>query len=62
MLIFYFICVQRWFVDGTVECFTGSHVVLAVFAILVLMMCFAIVIVTTAIVLRKVKVFINFMF
>ena len=52
----HFIYIQRWFVDGTVKCFTGGHVALAVFAILVLMMCMALIIIMTAIVLRKLRV------
>ena len=44
--------------DGTVECFTGGHAALAVFAIIVLVLCLAVVIIITAIVLRKFKVLI----
>ena len=31
------LALQRWFVNGEVECFTGSHIALALLAILVLL-------------------------
>ena len=48
--------VQRWYVDGTVECFVNEHAPLAVSAILVLIFCVLIVVIMAAIVLRKIKV------
>lgn len=47
---------QRWYVDGTVECFTGSHALLASFAILVLMVCLVLIVIVTVIVVGKVEV------
>ena len=44
--------------DGTVECFTGEHIALALFAMMVLVMCMALMIIMTAIVLKKLKVLI----
>ena len=44
--------------DGTVECFTGAHIALALFAMMVLVMCMALMIIITAIVLKKLKVLI----
>ena len=42
--------------DGTVECFTGEHIALALFAMMVLVMCMALMIIMAAIVLKKLKV------
>ena len=47
---------QRWYIDGTVECFTGGHAALAVFAILVLGLCATLIVVVAAIAMGKVKV------
>ncbi|XP_065908083.1 uncharacterized protein [Dysidea avara] len=44
---------MRWFVDGTVECFSGGHLGLATFAILVLIVCTLLIMVV--VVLGKVK-------
>ena len=44
---------QRWYIDGTVECFTGGHAALAVFAILVLGLCVALIVVVAAIAVEK---------
>ena len=30
---------QRWFVDGEVQCFTGGHLPLALVAIVILLIC-----------------------
>ena len=47
---------QRWFVDGSVKCFTGGHLPLAIMAILILMFYILLIIFVTAVVLKKVKV------
>ena len=47
---------QRWYIDGTVECFTGGHAALAVFAILVLGLCAVIIVATALLAMEKVKV------
>jgi len=49
---------QRWFVDGSVECFTGGHAALAVFAMMVLVLCLVMIIIIAAIVNRKIEVLI----
>ena len=54
MELFYF--TQRWYVDGTVECFTGGHAALAVFAITILGLCAALIVIMVAITMGKVKV------
>ena len=46
---------QRWYIDGTVECFTGGHAALAVFAIIILGLCAALIVVVTAITMEKLK-------
>ena len=51
-----YLYVQRWYVDGTVECFVGEHAPLAVSAILSLLFCVLIVLFMTAIVMHKIKV------
>ncbi|XP_065913374.1 uncharacterized protein [Dysidea avara] len=48
--------VMRWFKDGTVECFTGSHAALATFAILMLIVLVLLIIALLTVVLGKVKV------
>ena len=48
--------IQRWFVDGSVKCFTGGHLPLAIMAILTLMFCVLLIIFVTAIVFKKIKV------
>ena len=47
---------QRWYIDGTVKCFTGGHAALAVFAILVLGLCAALIVAVAIIAMEKVKV------
>ena len=47
---------QRWFVDGSVQCFTGGHLPLAIVAILILMCYMVLIIFVMAVVLKKVKV------
>ena len=47
---------QRWYVDGTVECFTGGHAALAVFAILVLAVCVIVIVMVTVIAVGRHKV------
>ena len=58
--VFLFVCIlfllQRWFVDGTVKCFTGGHAGLATFAILLLIMCMVLIVALVAVVMGKVKV------
>lgn len=34
---------QRWYVNGDIRCFTGGHVPLAMFAILILALCLLII-------------------
>ena len=31
--------IQRWYVNGNVECFSGGHIILGVLAIVVLIFC-----------------------
>lgn len=53
-------CVLKvWFVDGTVECFTGSHAGLATFAIIVLVLSITLMIFTLLVSLRKIKVYLK---
>ena len=47
---------QRWYIDGTVECCTGGHAALAVFAILVLGFCAVIIVAAALFAMEKVKV------
>ena len=51
-----FFSLQRWYVDGSVRCFTGGHLPLAIMAILTLMICLLLIIFVTAVVLKKIKV------
>ncbi|XP_065908085.1 uncharacterized protein [Dysidea avara] len=46
---------RKWFVDGTVECFSGGHAGLATFAILVLIVCTLLIIALVVVVMGKVK-------
>ena len=48
--------IQRWFVDGSVKCFTGGHLPLAIMAILILMLYMLLIVFVTAVVLKKIKV------
>lgn len=45
--------VQRWFVNGSVQCFSGWHVPLGLLAILILVLCFAVIPLTVIIVFHK---------
>ncbi|XP_065907348.1 uncharacterized protein, partial [Dysidea avara] len=45
----------RWFEDGTVECFVGGHLPLALLAITVLIFYVALIIFVVAVVMRKIK-------
>ena len=56
-LLLYFL--QRWYIDGTVECFTGGHAILASFAILVLIVCIVLIATVMAIVMGKPEVAIS---
>ena len=47
---------QRWYIDGTVECFTGGHAALAVFAILVLGLCTVLIVIVAAISMEKLNI------
>jgi len=47
---------QRWYIDGTVKCFTGGHLPLAIVAVLVLIFCVLIMVFVTAVVMEKIKV------
>ena len=47
---------QRWFVDGTVKCFTGGHLPLAIVAILILIVYVLLVTFVIALILKKIKV------
>ena len=51
-----YILLQRWFVDGTVKCFEGGHLPLAILAILVLTFYVLIVSFIVTAVLKKIKV------
>ena len=33
-----FFCLQRWYVDGSVQCFKGAHAALAAFSLVVLLL------------------------
>ena len=48
--------IQRWYVNGTMECFGNEHIPLATVAILVLILSVLVVIFMAAIVMRKIKV------
>ena len=59
MQLLQYICsmyIQRWFVDGTVECFTGGHAALAVFAILILAVCIIVIVLVAVIAMGKLRV------
>ncbi|XP_065907815.1 uncharacterized protein [Dysidea avara] len=45
----------RWYIDGRVECFTGSHIPLAIVAILVSALCMLLVIFVMAVTSKKIK-------
>ena len=47
---------QRWYIDGTVECFVNEHIPLAVGAILVLVFCAFIIAFLTVVARKKNKV------
>ena len=47
---------QRWFVDGSVKCFTGGHLPLAIVAILILILYMLLIIFVTAVVFKRIKV------
>ena len=47
---------QRWFVDGTVKCFSGGHLPLAIMAILILIVYVLLVTFVIALILKKIKV------
>ena len=52
----YSIFMQRWFVDGSVKCFTGGHLPLAIVAILILMFYILLIAFVTATAMKKIKV------
>ena len=47
---------QRWHIDGTVECYDKEHLLLAILAIIVVLFCALVIILMAAIVKRKIKV------
>ena len=47
---------QRWFIDGSVKCFTGGHLPLAIMAILILMLYMLLIIFVIAVVFKRIKV------
>ena len=47
---------QRWYVDGTVQCFTEGHAPLAVFAILVLAVCVIVIVMVAVIAVGRLRV------
>ena len=51
-----YLYVQRWYVDGTVECFVGEHAPLAISAISVLIFCVLLALLMLVIVIRNTKV------
>ena len=46
---------QRWYIDGTVECFAGEHIPLAIVAIVVLVFCGLSIVFLAAVVKNKSK-------
>ena len=56
VLYVHWISSQTWYIDGTVKCFTGGHLPLAIVAILVLIFCVLVMVFVTAVVMRKIKV------
>ena len=50
------VLLQRWCVDGTVKCFEGGHLPLAIVAILILIFYVLLVSFVIAVVLKKIKV------
>ena len=58
MTIFTCICTQIWYIDGTVECFAGTHIPLAIVAMLVLVFCGLLVVFLTAVVKKNSKVYV----
>ena len=51
-----FYIMQRWYVDGTVECYVKEHLPLAALAILMLLFCAFMILFMAAVVKRKIKV------
>lgn len=47
---------QRWFLNGQVKCFTGGHLPLALLAILVLLVCLALIPLTAAVATERLRV------
>ena len=55
-LNFKYLFTQRWYIDGTVECFTGGHGALAIFAILILGLCTVLIVAVAAITMEKLNI------
>ena len=53
------LCSQRWYIDGTVECFAGEHIPLAIVASLVLVFCGLLIVFLAVVVKEKSKVYIT---
>ena len=48
--------IQRWYIDGIVECFAGEHIPLAIMASLVLVLCGLLIVFLTVVMKKKSKV------
>ena len=48
--------IQRWFIDGSVKCFAGGHLPLAIMAMLILIFYVLLIIFAIAIAMKKIKV------
>ena len=55
-IIGFYVCMQRWYFNGTMECFVSEHIPLATLAIFVLILSVLAVLFMAAIVMRKIKV------
>ena len=61
-LLCIFHSIQRWFVDGSVKCFTGGHLPFAIMAVVILLFYLLLVIVLTAVVLKRIKVSVHILY
>ena len=49
-------CVQRWYINGEVKCFQGSHAPLALLAIIVLALCVTVIPLLSIIAVDRIQV------
>ena len=56
-ICFFFSLWQRWFINGEISCFSGSHLPLALLAMTVLLLCFLLIPLTIAISVNTLKVY-----